>query len=157
MPRVSTVAAGEDGFFGGAEVFADDADDADGGEVAGGEREVSGGTADAAVTAAGWGFNGVERDAAYDKNRQSMILPGYLRYFPMRRSSFSRAAAWNGVAAGEQSVLQSGCAGAGAFGGHGGYGGFDDHAGVGRVLMEDGDDLFDGDVVVACDASNRSR
>ncbi len=62
------VAAGEDAFFFGAEVLADDADDADTGEVAGGEGKVGGCASETAVPASGGGFDGVKRDAAYDKN-----------------------------------------------------------------------------------------
>ncbi len=58
------VAGGEDGFLLGAEVFADDGDDADIGEEAGGEREIGGCAAEAALAAAGGGFNGIVCDAA---------------------------------------------------------------------------------------------
>ena len=50
----------EDGFFGGAEVFADDGDDADVGEEAGGEGEVGCCAAEAAFAAARRCFDGVE-------------------------------------------------------------------------------------------------
>ncbi len=60
------VAGFEDGFLLGAEVLADDGDDAHVGEEAGGERKVGGGAAEAALAAAGGGFNGIVSYAADD-------------------------------------------------------------------------------------------
>ena len=56
---------GEDGLVGGGEVFADDADDADVREEAGGEGEVGGGSADDLFTLAGGGGEGVKGYGAY--------------------------------------------------------------------------------------------
>ena len=68
MPRVSMLRALKDGFFGGAEVLAHDGDDADVGEVAGGQGKVGCSAAEAALAAAGRGFNGIEGNAAYHGN-----------------------------------------------------------------------------------------
>ena len=50
----------EDGFLAGGEVFSNDPDDVNVGEVAGGEREVCGGAGEHALAAAGGSFNGIE-------------------------------------------------------------------------------------------------
>ena len=60
------IAGGKDGFLLGAKVLAHDGDDAHIGEEAGGEREVSGRAAQAALAAAGGGFDGIVGDAADD-------------------------------------------------------------------------------------------
>ncbi len=70
------VAAGQDGFFFGAEVFADDANDADVSKVAGGEGEVGGGAAEAAVATTGGGFDGVKGDAADNENGHEVRSSG---------------------------------------------------------------------------------
>jgi hypothetical protein len=62
------VAEGEDALFFRTEVFANDGDDAHIREVAGGEGEMGGGAAEAAIPAAGRSFKCIERDTAYDKN-----------------------------------------------------------------------------------------
>ena len=61
-------AGGEDGFVLGEEVFADDADDADVGEEAGGEGEVGGGAAEDAFALAAGGFEGVKGYGTYYEN-----------------------------------------------------------------------------------------
>jgi hypothetical protein len=67
--------AGEDPLFCGAEVVADDGDDADLREVAGGEREMSRRATEATIPAAGRGFKGIERDTAYNKNCHAANFP----------------------------------------------------------------------------------
>ena len=59
------VAFEEDGFLAAAKVFADDRNDADIDKETGGKGEVSGGAAQAAVTAAGGCFDGIVGNAAY--------------------------------------------------------------------------------------------
>ena len=60
------VAGGKDGLLLGAEVLANNGDDAHIGEEAGGERKVGGSAAQAALAAAGGGFDGIVSDAADD-------------------------------------------------------------------------------------------
>ena len=54
-------------FVFGREIVADDADEIDVSEIAGGKREIGGGTADDAVFLSVWAFDAIECYGTYDE------------------------------------------------------------------------------------------
>src|SRR6185312_3345473 len=141
-------AAGEDGFIFRSKVFADDGDNAHVGEVAGGEGEVGGGSAEAPLGLSGRGFNGVKRYAAYDQNRHSLCLCAFVEILADEEVELAAGFRRDGFGIGEHGKFEGRGAAAVSLARQRGDGRADDLAGVGGVLVEDGDDLLNRHVVV---------
>ena len=91
MPRVSMPRAGEDGFVLGGEVVSHDADDADLGKVAGGEREVGGRAAENLFPRPPKGVFRVSKATEPTTRMTCVMYPPASRYLPTIRSRAWRA------------------------------------------------------------------
>ena len=81
--REINLAAAKNGFVLGGEILADDGDQPDGREMAGGQSKIAGGAAEGAVNLSVRGFNAIERDRPHDQKRHdlSQFLAGRVMQF----------------------------------------------------------------------------